>query len=47
MRCLWVHPDDRPFIVLAFTDLKLWKQIDFTLIRIAADLCVNFYTTGW
>jgi len=23
------------------------SQVDFTLIRIAADLAVNFYTTGW
>jgi hypothetical protein len=23
------------------------EQIDFTLIRIAADLAVNFFTTGW
>jgi hypothetical protein len=29
------------------TNTLLWKQIDFTLIRIAADLAVNFFTTGW
>lgn len=30
--------------------LKLTRcsaQIDFTLIRIVADLAVNFFTTGW
>jgi len=29
------------------TNTVPWKQIDFTLIRIAADLAVNFFTTGW
>jgi hypothetical protein len=26
---------------------RVLKQIDFTFIRILADLSVNFYTTGW
>jgi hypothetical protein len=39
-----------PLLDVRLPESKLTRccgQIDFTLIRIAADLAVNFFTTGW